>query len=518
MPVLMLGGSAQNASSPVMNTLHTPATQRTNAIRPARIPYSARMGGMRGAQVSIQEVQAFFPGLGIMGTTFGLIMALMLMPERVQAPGALRSSALAMILGLAAAPLAAAWVNLRFFLRTENIIGLAPVYWLMMDMVTGGYEMEYVSHEGAQKAFSIIALCTCAFWWGTMSRPWNLPQGFLRTCQFRISSDALMPIIFLCFGLAMLRYAIPCKFDLALMLRSVTSARWSAPWTRGALGGWDAFTDHLTYFGYLLPTLAVVMARRKSWFHPTTMVALFCAGVFFLFLAQSGSRRIIGVCLGAALLYWIMDQKKIKPLKLLAAGVGLVVLVWLMQLMVLVRSVGLDEVGVSRAGKAAAYSLQGYQVSAGGPSGIHVDDNILRLAQTVQIIPNKLDYVYHKLILYTLVRPIPRIFWANKPEDPGFSLQKLLNSQASLTFTVVGEFWISWGYLAVILGGWFYGRLSRLSSPLFDSAPETMAPMFYGYITMTLFVGYRAMVEVLLFSYAMAGWWLVTWVLSKFRR
>jgi hypothetical protein len=147
-----------------------------------------------------------------------------------------------------------------------------------------------------------------------------------------------------------------------------------------------------------------------------------------------------------------------------------------------------------------------------------VDDNILRLAQSVQIIPDKLDYVYHKLIFYTLVRPIPRVIWANKPEDPGFSLQKLLNSQASLTFTIVGEFWISWGYFAVILGGWLYGRLATLASPLFWAASDTMAPMFYGYITMTLFVGYRSMVEVILFSYALIGWWLVTWVISKFRR
>jgi hypothetical protein len=506
-----------------MNTLHTPPSARPgSSAKPVRIPYSVSMGGMRGAragaQMGLHEVRAFFPGLGIMGTGFGLVLAMMLMPERVQAPGALRASAIAMILGFAVAPLAAAWVNLRFFLRTENIIGLAPVYWLMLDMITGSYEMEYVNREGAQKAYLIIALCTCAYWVGTMSRPWKLHAGFLKTCQFRITSEALMPVILLCFGLAMLRFAIPCRFDLDLMFRSVTSARWNAPWTRGALGGWDAFTDHLIYFGYLLPTLAVVMARRKSWFHGTTIIALLCAAVFMLFLAQSGSRRIIGVCLAAALLYWIMDQKKINPLKLLVAGASLVALVWVMQIMVLTRATGMGEVGLETAGRAAVYSLQGYKVGGAGTEGIHVDDNILRLAQSVQIIPDKLDYVYHKLIFYTLVRPIPRVIWANKPEDPGFSLQKLLNSQASLTFTIVGEFWISWGYFAVILGGWLYGRLATLASPLFWAASDTMAPMFYGYITMTLFVGYRSMVEVILFSYALIGWWLVTWVISKFRR
>jgi hypothetical protein len=504
-----------------MNTLVTPPPQQS-AAKPARVPYSVSMGGMRGAragaQMGLQDVQTYFPGLGIISTAFGLVLALALMPENVQTPGALRASAIAMILGLVTAPLAAAWVNLRFLLRTENIIGMAPVYWLMLDMVTGSYEMEYVKAEGAQTAYIIIALCTCAYWWGTMFKPWQLPAAFLRTCQFRISTEALMPVILLCFFLGMLRFAIPCGFDLELMFRSVTSARWNAPWTRGALGGWDAFTDHLTYFGYLLPTLAVVVARRKSWFHGATIIAVLCAAIFFLFLAQSGSRRIIGVCLGAALLYWIMDQKKINPVKLAVAGISLAALVWIMQMMVLTRAVGLGEVGVETASQAAVYSLQGYKVGGAGTAGIHVDDNILRLAQAVQIVPDKLDYVYHRLLFYTMVRPIPRVLWKSKPEDPGFSLQKLLNAQASLTFTIVGEFWISWGYFAVVLGGWLYGRLATMASPLFWAAPETMAPMFYGYITMTLFVGYRSMVEVLLFSYAMMGWWLVTWVLSKFRR
>jgi len=35
--------------------------------------------------------------------------------------------------------------------------------------------------------------------------------------------------------------------------------RWAAPWGRGQLGGWDAFLDHLQYFGYLLPVLTVVI-------------------------------------------------------------------------------------------------------------------------------------------------------------------------------------------------------------------------------------------------------------------
>ena len=60
-------------------------------------------------------------------------------------------------------------------------------------------------------------------------------------------------------------------------------------------------------------------------------------------------------------------------------------------------------------------------------------------------------------------------------------------------------------------------KLATLSGPLFEIQPETLGPMFYGYMTMTLFVGYRSLVEVILFSYAMMGWWLAVWIMNKFR-
>lgn len=454
----------------------------------------------------------------MISVVMGLVLALALLPESVRIEGVLRPSAIAMISGLAAGPLLSAWTNLRFLMRTENIIGMAPVYWLMLDLVTGTYEMKDVTPAAVREAFIAIAVFTIAYWAGTMWKPWQLSSGFLRTCHARVSTDALLPIIVFCFVLAMCRFAIPCKFDLVLMFKSIGGERWSAPWARGALGGWDAFADHLSYFGYMLPTLAVVMARRKSWFDLSTLLAIFCALIFLVFLSQSGARRIVGVCLGGALLYWIMDQKKLYPRQLITLGVCLAGILLVMQMMIVSRSYGISRVGVGNTSVIAYESLKGNDMGVSVPKGIHIDDNMLRLAQSIMYVPDRFDYVYHKAIWQILVRPIPRVFWPNKPTDAGFKLYEIINTGASLSTTIIGEFWISWGYFAVVLGGWFYGRLATLSSPLFEIQPETLGPMFYGYMTMTLFVGYRSLVEVILFSYALMGWWLATWVISKFRR
>ncbi len=463
------------------------------------------------------ESAGYMPLFSIFAILIGTSLALTLVPENVMAPGSLRASGIAMALGLAAGPVASSFVNPRNFLRTENIIGIAPAYWIILDLITGTQEMPALLSGTAASTLVLVALATSAYWIGVMGQAWRLPAGFMRACTFRIDSNALLPVIIVCFTLAMLRFAIPCNFDLYLMFKSVFGARWNAPWVRGSLGGWDAFADHLVYFGYLLPTLTIITARRTGWLSFRTFVATGCTLLFLLFLMQSGSRRIIGVIFAAALIYWILDQRKIRIWQIFAAFAMVGLLIWFMQLMIIVRGVGLRQIGFGLAARLAYESIKGNETVAGAPSSIHVDDNFLRLAQTKSLVPDRFPFVYHEQLLHVLVRPIPRVLWPNKPKDPGFNLWEVFNTGASLTTTILGEFWISWGYPAVLFGAWIYGRLARVTSPFFTSEPGSMAPMFYGYITMTLFVGYRSMVEVILFSYAVGGWWFATWMIKRIR-
>ena len=105
---------------------------------------------------------------------------------------------------------------------------------------------------------------------------------------------------------------------------------------------------------------------------------------------------------------------------------------------------------------------------------INVDDNFLRLAQVVELFPDKHDFVQHKMVVYTLVRPIPRVFWPGKPTDPGFDLAELAGVQgASLSASVVAEWFASGGFIAVVLGGLLYGVLARAGSVVFSGAAAT---------------------------------------------
>ncbi len=141
----------------------------------------------------------------------------------------------------------------------------------------------------------------------------------------------------------MLAYAIPCNFDIPLMVESLGKDRWSAPWARGRLGDWDAFRDHLHYFGYLLPAFATMLARRRGWFHPLAVISVLMAIIYLLFLAQGGSRRLVGATLGAAVCYWVLDRPKVKFTQITIAGGAVVTILWAMQVMIYARDVGFKE-------------------------------------------------------------------------------------------------------------------------------------------------------------------------------
>src|SRR5690606_31495554 len=91
------------------------------------------------------------------------------------------------------------------------------------------------------------------------------------------------------------------------MVTSLAGNRWSAPWSRGALGDWTSFIDHLLYFGYLLPTLIVLLAHRtRGWMNFYVISGVLLTLICAIFIAHGGSRRVIGVMFGSSMICWAL--------------------------------------------------------------------------------------------------------------------------------------------------------------------------------------------------------------------
>jgi hypothetical protein len=138
---------------------------------------------------------------------------------------------------------------------------------------------------------------------------------------------------------------------------------------------------------------------------------------------------------------------------------------------------------------------------------LRVDDNFYRLCQIIQLIPQTHPFVYHRYLVYVLVRPVPRVFWPEKPVDPGFDLPTALGVEGvSYSYSVIGELYMSLGLLGIAIGGWFYGRVAALASGLLKRATTQGALVIYSIIVMALFSGMRSILELVLVSYVVLAW------------
>jgi len=447
-----------------------------------------------------------YPWLGIVATSIGTVLAIGLIPSDPQPRGALFNAALVMTLGLLTAPVVAALGDPKSLLRGEHLLVVAPVYWLLLDLLQGAYPMEAIERQQVRIAFTGIGLFVVGVWIAALQRPWAIPNLVTRSVSVSFPANTYFNLTVLAFLLGMLKFAIPCKFDIVEMFSYVGQPRWAAPWGRGQLGGWDAFLDHLQYFGYLLPALVIIVAQRAGWADLRTLLSVVMALVMAMFLAQGGGRRIIGVVFGMGLILWMLTQRRLRTGHMVAVAIAVAVLLGFMQIMLEYRGVGLGTLLEKE--QTEAIEMRDY---------LHVDDNIYRFSQIVQFIPETHPYVYHRYLIWVLVRPIPRVFWPGKPMDPGFDLPSALGVEGvSFSSSVLGELYISGGLIAIALGGWVYGRLAGMATRLLTQKATFGTYIIYSVMVMALFAGMRSMLDLVLISYVALAWIALAWVYVQF--
>src|SRR5678816_4092836 len=96
--------------------------------------------------------------IALLSTTIATTMATLLIPDDPSTEGALFYPALVMSAGLATAPLLTALRYPKALLRGECLLSLAPIYWLLLDLLQGVYSMEDVKADQVRQAFLAIGL------------------------------------------------------------------------------------------------------------------------------------------------------------------------------------------------------------------------------------------------------------------------------------------------------------------------------------------------------------------------
>jgi len=453
--------------------------------------------------------------LAILSTSIATALSILLIPDNPAREGALFYPALVMSAGLATAPMVAAFRYPKALLRGESLVALAPIYWLLLDLLQGVYSMEDVTSDQVRQAFLGIGIFVVMVWFGAIRRSWKIPGVLISAVSQEFPLNTYFSLALACFFIGMLNFAVPCNFNVFDMVHYLGQERWAAPWGRGQLGGWDAFLDHLQYFGYLLPVLTVVIGRRVGVRNARTVICIGLSVVMALFLAQSGSRRVIGVVVGMALILWVLDQQRLRVKHLVLTVLAIFALLITLQVMLEYRNVGFS-VLVGK-GEIASGRFEKRQILE--EQHLRVDDNFYRLCQIIQLIPESYPFVYHKYLVYVVVRPVPRVFWPEKPVDPGFDLPAALGVQGvSYSYSVIGELYMSLGFIGIALGGWFYGRVASTASGLLTRCTTQGAMVIYSIVVMALFSGMRSILELILVSYVVLAWVGLSHLFIKLRQ
>ena len=439
-----------------------------------------------------------FAFCGIVSVLVGLVIVVGIIPDEYANPGALFPSSLALAIGMLVPPIVRAIVSgLRDAFRAEHFLLLALIYWILLDLLQTTYPLSEVDKNDVELAFIAVATMAIGIWIGVGLPRWRLPAALKRASAIEFGPNALYRAIWVSFLLGIFYYVLQSGFDVQTILNGLSTDRWDAAWSRGMLGGWSAFPEQLQYFGYVLPSLTVMLAERSRsrWFSPRVFVAILLSSVFLAFQLQEGGRRIIGTIIGAAILTWLLLKKRISFGKLAVVLVLVLGLFTLLQVILYARRFGFAyyfEYGVDASSKKDYYS---------------VDDNFLRLAQIIHLFPNVIDYVGSSQIIFAIIRPIPRVLWPGKPIDPGFSLPELLGmTGVSLSSSVVGELYSSLGLVAVLLGGIFYGSIAKAWNALRDMRGNNNGVIMYALGVLVLFTGIRSMQDLVIMSYALLAW------------
>ncbi len=379
--------------------------------------------------------------------------------------------------------------------NAENFVAFGFVFWLLLDLIQGAYVLKEAKDDSLRMALVAIGISAAAMWMGAASRPWRIPRWIADGVDVQMSADTIAKAVPICFALGMFNFLYSVDFDIPVMFSYVGQQRWAMPWGRGQLGGWGSFRDQAQYFGYVLPALTALLIARRGLLNIQSVFAIACSVIMLLFLSTGGGRRIVGVAAGAALMVWVQANPGLRLRNIIIVGMGAFALAWTAQFMLNIRT-------------------QGYETFSQTESELdylHVDDNFLRLAQVIELVPSRRPFVEHQQLVFTLVRPVPRVFWPGKPVTPGFDLPTEVGMKGvSLSTSIIGEWYISYGWWAVVFGAWLHGRLAAMANTLRDLGNRVGNPIVYSLAVMVLMAGQRSMLDLVLMSYALVAWWAVS--------
>jgi hypothetical protein len=343
--------------------------------------------------------------------------------------------------------------GLRNLFRTDLlcIIGIYALTLLEFLFPQEDFNNWDITPEEVALGINIILIGIAAFTIGRhLVKPIPMKSKWLTLDD--LSSNAMFQIIILGGFLGFLYMLLSVNFNFLKMIDAMMGARFTQPWGRGRLGGWDSLLTELSLMMYVIPPLCGVVLNRRNQYSLFQLIIIFAIFSLVLFHAFAGGTRNVFVAhLSTFLMGYLITLSKntirntIIPIALtvLVAGYG-------SYHMLEFRTIGLRN-----------YLENKVYASERVRDTLAVDYNLGSMAIVARSMPKNHDFLGLEVLTWSIVKPIPRALWPGKPEGLSVSIEEIAGAEGyTLAVTYLGEAYMMAGMFGVIAVSLFFGALA----------------------------------------------------------
>lgn len=246
---------------------------------------------------------------------------------------------------------------------------------------------------------------------------------------------------------------ISVDFDLVRMFNELLEPRFHQSWTRGRLGGWGSLLSELALFQLVIPPLTGIIINRYKTFNKIGFVVVLAIFAAILFQGIAGGSRNVYVAHMATfvLAYLLTLPRNTIMNTIVPVFISTVLVMYGSYHMLEFRTMGLRNYIENR-----VYDTEMVRDT------LAVDYNLAPLGLLVDAFSDNNEFLGREIIVWSLVKPIPRAFWRGKPEGLSVSIEESVGAGAGYTVaaTYLGESYMMAGRAGVFFTSIFFGALA----------------------------------------------------------
>src|SRR5688572_24443771 len=145
-------------------------------------------------------------GIGFAATCVSLLIALSVFPSDPSPAGALMIPALILSAGILLVPISRAIRRTPKLLDAENLVAFGYMFWLLLDLIQGSYDLREAADWAIRDAFIAIGVSAAAMWIGVAGKPWKLPNWLAEIASKSMDTKTVARLVPVCFVLGMFNY------------------------------------------------------------------------------------------------------------------------------------------------------------------------------------------------------------------------------------------------------------------------------------------------------------------------